>query len=562
MARRNDDIDEIEECMKRMEADIANCRAESHAMKISFIAHDLEVGRRSAADLPADVLRDVQSLLDKRAKERRLGKRSRRVVEGSRVAAPPPEEEEGYEYEPPVVPTIIFALPALGAPPLGLPEAAPPADLAPGPGGEPLVGTGCSAHRSIGTARSELGWGPDRRADVPTGGDSRSSAVQCARRRLSRAMKPYVVEHPCAHGLQQESHPSTESELLQLATEGRQARAGKGQGGTPHHAPTLGGRAVTATMLLFIKIPQDQEPGPGGRRWSGGSGEMAPARDWDRDLYCPAAASGLLAGAHLTNGPRVAPGAAARRLRRVPALRRAAVMRRNNGTGPPLRQAGSVRLRERGRGRHCRDRPPPGRRGHARDLRLPDHDMRVHGAGRQPPGRSWPGASGAGGRGLSVFPMASSMTGARYPAAHDGTKDLGTLVLQPRRAAAIRQHRARPTLVAQLPQARPAGSFAGGAESREWNRQQLAMEVECRGLDHDGGLGLIAIGNRLRCVSNWLPVALQKLRHPHADNGHWLMLYGPRVNWLNALWAFVANFFVEKERWRYAALNQETVEAR
>lgn len=56
------------------------------------------------------------------------------------------------------------------------------------------------------------------------------------------------------------------------------------------------------------------------------------------------------------------------------------------------------------------------------------------------------------------------------------------------------------------------------------------MEVECRGLDHADALGLIAIGNRLRCISNWLVVALQKLRHPHADNGHQLVrLYGPRV---------------------------------
>ncbi|CAO2207487.1 unnamed protein product [Urochloa humidicola] len=67
-----------------------------------------------------------------------------------------------------------------------------------------------------------------------------------------------------------------------------------------------------------------------------------------------------------------------------------------------------------------------------------------------------------------------------------------------------------------------------------------AMEevvVECRGLDHADALGLIAIGNRLRCISNWLVVALQKLRHPHAaggggegDAGHQLVrLYGPRV---------------------------------
>jgi selenocysteine lyase/cysteine desulfurase len=184
-------------------------------------------------------------------------------------------------------------------------------------------------------------------------------------------------------------------------------------------------------------------------------------------------------------------------------------------------------------------------------------------------------------------------------------------------------------------------------------------EVECRGLDHADALGLVAIGNRLRCVSNWLVVALQKLRHP-AGEGHQLVrVYGPGVkfergpslafnvfDWkaervapplvqkladrhgislacgflrniwfsdkydadravvlehrtagggegsvrkkepaagdvgifvVNAslgflsnfedayrLWAFVAKFldadFVEKERWRYTALNQRTVE--
>uniref|UniRef100_A0A0E0IFD2 Aminotransferase class V domain-containing protein n=1 Tax=Oryza nivara TaxID=4536 RepID=A0A0E0IFD2_ORYNI len=180
------------------------------------------------------------------------------------------------------------------------------------------------------------------------------------------------------------------------------------------------------------------------------------------------------------------------------------------------------------------------------------------------------------------------------------------------------------------------------------------MEVECRGLDHADALGLIAIGNRLRCISNWLVVAMQKLRHPQSEQGKALVrVYGPRVkfergpslafnvfDWkgekvapplvqkladrhnisltcgflrhicfsdkydadraavlehidgggkrkdaagemgiyvVNAslgfltnfddayrLWAFVAKFldadFVEKERWRYTALNQKTVE--
>ncbi|KAF0898291.1 hypothetical protein E2562_007144 [Oryza meyeriana var. granulata] len=56
------------------------------------------------------------------------------------------------------------------------------------------------------------------------------------------------------------------------------------------------------------------------------------------------------------------------------------------------------------------------------------------------------------------------------------------------------------------------------------------MEVECRGLDHADALGLIAIGNRLRCISNWLVVAMQKLRHPQSEHGKPLVrVYGPRV---------------------------------
>lgn len=189
--------------------------------------------------------------------------------------------------------------------------------------------------------------------------------------------------------------------------------------------------------------------------------------------------------------------------------------------------------------------------------------------------------------------------------------------------------------------------------------EEKEVAVELRGLDHADALGLIAIGNRLRCISNWLVIAMQKLKHPHPEDtaaiggggGQQLVrIYGPRVSFsrgpavafnvydwkgekvapgmvqkladrhavsltcgflrnvsfadkydadrtavlerrrsnegeeevwgihvVNAslgflssfedayrLWAFVANFldadFVEKERWRYTALNQKTVE--
>ncbi|CAO2164991.1 unnamed protein product [Urochloa humidicola] len=76
----------------------------------------------------------------------------------------------------------------------------------------------------------------------------------------------------------------------------------------------------------------------------------------------------------------------------------------------------------------------------------------------------------------------------------------------------------------------------GTEQQQEESESSMEMEVECRGLDHADALGLIAIGNRLRCISNWLVVALQKLRHPHGagagegNAGYQLVrLYGPRV---------------------------------
>ncbi|XP_009383141.2 uncharacterized protein LOC103970953 [Musa acuminata AAA Group] len=57
-----------------------------------------------------------------------------------------------------------------------------------------------------------------------------------------------------------------------------------------------------------------------------------------------------------------------------------------------------------------------------------------------------------------------------------------------------------------------------------------SMEIVCRGLDHADSLGLLLISSRLRCITNWLVVALKKLRHPHSESGHSLVkIYGPRI---------------------------------
>lgn len=56
------------------------------------------------------------------------------------------------------------------------------------------------------------------------------------------------------------------------------------------------------------------------------------------------------------------------------------------------------------------------------------------------------------------------------------------------------------------------------------------VELEFNGLDHADSLGLLLIHNRLRCITNWLVIALMKLQHPHSDNGNSLVkIYGPRV---------------------------------
>jgi len=55
--------------------------------------------------------------------------------------------------------------------------------------------------------------------------------------------------------------------------------------------------------------------------------------------------------------------------------------------------------------------------------------------------------------------------------------------------------------------------------------------IECMGLDHADSLGLLLISSRLRYITNWLVIALLKLRHPNSENGgHSLVrIYGPRI---------------------------------
>ncbi|KAI3841492.1 hypothetical protein MKX03_032509 [Papaver bracteatum] len=144
--------------------------------------------------------------------------------------------------------------------------------------------------------------------------------------------------------------------------------------------------------------------------------------------------------------------------------------------------------------------------------------------------------------------------------------------------------------------------------------QDNANSITCKGLDNADSLGLILITNRLRCLINWLikfdrgpalafnvfdwkgekvePSLVQKL----ADRSNISLSYGYLQNiWFSdkyeeekkkgnlgitvvtatfgfltnfedayRLWTFVAQFldadFVEKERWRYTALDQKIIE--
>ncbi|URD75919.1 hypothetical protein MUK42_35479 [Musa troglodytarum] len=64
----------------------------------------------------------------------------------------------------------------------------------------------------------------------------------------------------------------------------------------------------------------------------------------------------------------------------------------------------------------------------------------------------------------------------------------------------------------------------------EQGETDKSMEIVCRGLDHADSLGLLLINSRLRCIVNWLVIALTKLQHPHSESGHYLVrIYGPRI---------------------------------
>ncbi|KAK8952235.1 hypothetical protein KSP39_PZI004762 [Platanthera zijinensis] len=67
-------------------------------------------------------------------------------------------------------------------------------------------------------------------------------------------------------------------------------------------------------------------------------------------------------------------------------------------------------------------------------------------------------------------------------------------------------------------------------EDQEADNLDQEAEIELRGLHHADSLGLPVIQIRLRCIINWLVIALMKLRHPDSSHGDCLVrIYGPNV---------------------------------
>lgn len=107
MARRNDEDEIQERTNKRLKVD---------ETKVSFTVQDFLDGRCTVADLAADALRDVESLVY--ARMERAKERLEELI--TRL-----EMEQEEAYEPPAVPVIVLALRAAAPPP-----------AAPAPGGE------------------------------------------------------------------------------------------------------------------------------------------------------------------------------------------------------------------------------------------------------------------------------------------------------------------------------------------------------------------------------------------------------------------------------------------
>ncbi|OWM75650.1 molybdenum cofactor sulfurase [Punica granatum] len=79
---------------------------------------------------------------------------------------------------------------------------------------------------------------------------------------------------------------------------------------------------------------------------------------------------------------------------------------------------------------------------------------------------------------------------------------------------------------------RPENSAAKMAQETDEitkGRTKGKTEIKCDGLDHVDSLGMILIGNRGRCLINWLVNALMKLEHPNREGARLIRIYGPKI---------------------------------
>ncbi|KAK8966682.1 hypothetical protein KSP40_PGU019095 [Platanthera guangdongensis] len=169
-------------------------------------------------------------------------------------------------------------------------------------------------------------------------------------------------------------------------------------------------------------------------------------------------------------------------------------------------------------------------------------------------------------RGLFVFPLMSRMTGTRYPnllikmaqergwhVALDtctlGPKDMDTMGmallqpdfiicsffkvfgLNPSGFAGLFIRKSSQEVLKSSVLDRSIGLVAiVPEEDQEADNLDQEAEIELRGLHHADSLGLPVIQIRLRCIINWLVIALMKLRHPDSRHGDCLVrIYGPNV---------------------------------
>ncbi|XP_010446041.1 PREDICTED: uncharacterized protein LOC104728810 [Camelina sativa] len=172
-------------------------------------------------------------------------------------------------------------------------------------------------------------------------------------------------------------------------------------------------------------------------------------------------------------------------------------------------------------------------------------------------------------KGIFVFPLHSRVTGSRYPylwmsvaqengwhvmidACGLGPKDMdsfGLSIYNPdfmKSTIPILESSTSSGMVNLVPTDNPISLHAleiNRTETESEEAYSFSSSVEYKGLDHVDSLGLVATGNRSRCLINWLVSALYKLKH--STTSRLVKIYGPKVNF-NRGPAVAFNLFNQK----------------